>query len=410
MSQPFFQSISGTVNLPASKSLSNRMIALQFMADDNDAAIVNLSEAQDTLLMLNALTSENNEIDLENAGTAFRFLTACFAAKGMKKILTGSKRMQKRPVAQLTDALRQLGADFRYHGKEGYPPVEIIQGIQRGGSVKIKAGISSQYISALLLIAPFLPNGLQLEIGGDQVSKPYVELTLRLLAYHGVEFERSIDRIDVPEQPVTLRPMLIENDWSAASYIYALAALAGKAEILLPGLHPQSWQGDSIMVEWMEAFGIKTQYFNRKCFIQKSNTNFPSEFNKDLTDYPDLAQTFAVLCSLMKIPFHLKGIKNLRVKECDRLKALETELRKLGTETEAGADSLQSLSFGEVPRHPVRISTYNDHRMAMSFAPFGMIYPNVKIDDPEVVQKSFPGFWRELERLKRSPARGSAES
>lgn len=388
--------LSGTINLPASKSEANRALIIAALAGGN-ATIENLSEANDTQLLNRLLQSNDQTIDAEDAGTVMRFLTAYYAVTNQQKVLTGTDRMCQRPIKVLVDALRDLGATIDYLQEEGYPPLQI-KGFTYSGKnhLKVRGDISSQYISALLMIAPLLPHGLELELEGKIGSRPYIEMTLALMQHFGVTATFEENTISVPHQnyrPVTFE---VEPDWSAASYWYSLVALAKEAEITLPGLRKESHQGDRAIVEIMNRLGVYTEFTPEGIRLTKKHCEKKVAF--DFTNCPDLAQTIVALCAALGVTLEMTGVESLRIKETDRIQALQIEV--LGMET-----SLNEMSPGVFRMEPAIITkrqltfrTYKDHRMAMAFAPVALLEP-VQIQDPDVVRKSYPRFWEDLEKV-----------
>ena len=445
-----------SIALPASKSVSNRALLLQALCPVKRYAIANLAVCDDTdhmLLGVEAKRAGAQHIDIGATGTAMRFLTAFLAITEGETIITGSERMKQRPIGTLVEALRKLGADIDYTEKEGYPPLCIRGKRLQGGALEIEAGISSQYISALLMIAPCLADGLILHLKGNIASRTYIELTLDLMRKYGAVAEWTDEQtIRVDAGAYEDIPLTVEADWSAASYWYELAAVAGslghKVALTLPALSLDSLQGDRVVAELFEPLGVKTgvamdngqftihnsQFtVDKVCaseresslleFSQRAqpklnsaavnsqlgedNSRFSilnSQFEWDFTHCPDIAQTLAVTCCLLGIPYIFKGIHSLRIKETDRVAALITELRKLGFVLHAEGDErlVWDGERCEPDGHPV-IATYDDHRMAMAFAPAALRYKNLTIEHPEVVTKSYPGFWEEIGKLMDPP-------
>jgi len=389
-----------TIKIPASKSLSNRWLILQYLYPN--LKIDNFSTADDTQILQKALnkiktaTSSPITINIGHAGTAMRFLTALLATlDGKEFILEGSSRMHQRPIGILVEALRQLGADIQYLKNDGYPPL-LIKGKQFGGtSVNISQNISSQYISALLLIAPKLHKGLKINLKGQQVSKPYVQMTLDILKELGIDIEQNDSQIHIfLKENVRSRQIAVEGDWSSASYFYGAAAVLNSKELFLSPFDRHSLQGDAKIADYFKSFGIKTSFVEPQRIKLSVLENFkqPDYLEFDLLDTPDLAQTLAVTCLALGIKCRLTGLQTLRIKETDRLSALKTEMEKLGAEVIITEDSL-TLTKPIVTRTNVDIDTYDDHRMAMSFAILQKKYPEIRINHPEVVSKSFPEFW-----------------
>lgn len=388
------QPIRATILLPASKSESNRALIINALAG-NRGVLHNLSEARDTSTMQRLLASNEHTLDVIDAGTTMRFLAAYVAATNGDKILTGTPRMCERPVALLVDGLRQLGAKIDYLGQEGFPPVHI-KGFTISGNdrVSIRGDVSSQYISALLMIAPLLPNGLYLELTGPVGSRPYIEMTLQQMRYFGAQTEWHENVIRVEPKPYEPTTYTVESDWSGASYWYSVVALADDAEVELLGLKAQSLQGDSQIVHIMEPLGVHSTFTERGVLLTKSP--WKSEGQVDFADCPDLAQTVAVCCAMQGINLTMTGIESLKIKETDRVAALQQELAKFG----AKLKEVRSQVYAVVPSQsktagPVRIDTYDDHRMAMAFAPLAL-KTDLMIQNPDVVVKSYPRFWEDL--------------
>lgn len=392
--------LKGEIVLNGSKSISNRVLIIQALSPTS-FEIKGLSNARDTVVLNNLLNKlEEPLLDAGEAGTAYRFLTAFLAVKGKDKVLMGNKRMCERPIGVLADALNNIGANIHYIGKSGYPPLHIkIKHLCDWGSrINISANVSSQYISALLMIAPVLPHGLELILEGKVISRPYIQMTLNLMEKFGAMYIWHNNMIKVPNQNYSSMPISIEADWSAASYYYSLAAIADNAEIQLNGLFENSVQGDSVLVKMMESFGVITTFNKNGILLQKKPVDI-SKFNYDFSDCPDIAQTLAVLCSALNIPAVLTGLETLSIKETDRISALKTELGKLGCKIHTTADTIHIEKGIRNKNQRANISTYKDHRMAMSFAPLTLVIKNLTIQDKEVVNKSYPQFWEDFKTL-----------
>ncbi len=392
------QTINSRIVLPASKSISNRVLIINAVSNSFEP-VKNLSDCDDTKTIQQILFSNTNTFDVGNAGTAMRFLTAYLSKIVGEWTLTGSKRMQQRPIGVLADALNSLGAQISYLGEEGYPPLKILGSNITGSEVTIPADTSSQFISALLLIAPSLADGLRIHLKGDIVSKSYIMLTLRTMGDFGIKWEWKKNTITIPKQNYNIMPCTIEGDWSAASYWFSFMAVSGGGKLYLDGLKRHSTQGDSSLIPLFEQLGVKTQFSRRGMFIEKTEYR-SKKLNIDFTDIPDLAQTFAVCAALKNIPFHFSGLKTLKIKETDRITALINELRKLGYILTSPNDN-ELVWNGEMcePQENIIIDTYDDHRMAMAFAPAVMIFPQITIKNPEVVSKSYPNFWEDLKLI-----------
>ena len=390
--------INGRVNLPASKSISNRVLLIHALAN-GEWPIENLSDCDDTNILFQALHSESHRFDIGHAGTAMRFLTAFLARTSGEWEITGSERMKQRPIEILVEALNRLGAKIEYLEEDGYPPLRISGSLLTGGTLEMPASVSSQYISALLMIAPYMEKGLTLRLTGKIVSGSYINMTIRIMRDFGAVVTQegaSVRVAPIPYQPV---PFRVEADWSAASYFYELLAIANHGEIRLPSLLSDSVQGDARQIEVWEKLGVTTQFTDNEAILTKSQPQI-SCLEYDFVEMPDLVQSFAVACCLNNIPFRFSGVETLRIKETDRIAALMTELAKLGYLLETDGDN-QLLWRGEKnppDAHP-EIHTYHDHRMAMAFAPAALEYPGLIIQNKEVVTKSFPKYWEELHRL-----------
>ena len=389
--------VKAEVVITGSKSESNRLLILQGLFPN--IKINNLSDSDDTRVLQKALTSKESFVDIHHAGTAMRFLTAWFAVReGKEVVLTGSERMKERPVKILVDALRKIGADIEYVGQEGFPPLRIKGKKLTAAKVNVQANISSQYISALMLMAPGLPNGLTIELEGKITSVPYIEMTLKLLGQCGIKGEFKDNKITIPAvekiEPVELT---VESDWSSASYFYSIAALSKSADLTLSSYKKDSYQGDRVIAEIFQELGVETTFLEGKIRLRKKDKTLPESINLDLANAPDLAQTIAVTCFGLGIRCELTGLHTLRIKETDRLEALKREIEKLGGQVEITADTLELKSAAGV-KPAVQIATYNDHRMALAFAPLALIEP-LKIQDADVVTKSFPSYWRDLKNL-----------
>lgn len=390
--------IKATIQLPASKSISNRALIINALAESN-CIPDNLSDCDDTRVMIKALTQDEETIDIMAAGTAMRFLTAYLSVTPGERIITGTTRMQQRPIQILVNALRELGAEINYINNEGFPPLRIKGTELKGNEITLKGNVSSQYISALLMIAPALKNGLVLHLSGEIISRPYINLTLQLMQDFGAKAAwTSSDSISVAPQPYTSIPFTVESDWSAASYWYQIAALSPKTEIELLGLFRNSYQGDSRGAEVFSRLGITTEFTTKGVKLKKTG-KAPKRLEEDFIDIPDLAQTFVVTCALMNIPFRFTGLQSLKIKETDRIAALRNELKKLGYLIEEENDSVLMWN-GErcKPEETPVIATYEDHRMAMAFAPAIICHPTMQIADPQVVTKSYPGYWKDLKQ------------
>lgn len=389
-----------SIQITGSKSESNRLLLLQALYPE--ITIANLSNSDDSVLMLKALQSNSEIIDIHHAGTAMRFLTAFLSIQKSKEVtITGSKRMKERPIQILVEALLNLGADIEYLENQGFPPLKIKGKQLKGGKVSLKSNVSSQYISALLLIAPRLKKGLKLKLKGTITSVPYINMTLDLLNQIGVKTKFKGNKITVKhfdKKPKSIN-LTVESDWSSASYFYSIAALSKiGTEITLSSYKKESLQGDSILSEIYKEFGVITVFEKKSITLKKSNNiNQNCLIELDLSNSPDIAQTIAVTCFGLGSECNLIGLHTLKIKETDRLLALKTEIEKLGGEVIITDDSLQ-LSASDKINENVAISTYNDHRMAMAFAPLALKVP-ILINDADVVSKSYPEFWKDLKSI-----------
>ena len=399
------QVLNQTIKLPASKSISNRALIIHALSG---GAILpdNLSDCDDTTVIINALQNNPHEINIKAAGTAMRFMTAFLSVKdGEEHVLTGTERMKHRPIGVLVDALRHLGADIKYAGEEGFPPLRIKGRKLEGGLLEVPGNISSQYISALLMIGPTLKNGLTLRLTGDVISRPYIDLTLWTMREFGADADWSdFETISVAPKPYKERNYYIENDWSAASYWYEMMALSTHEddEIRLEGLMDGSKQGDSSVRYIFSLLGVKSTFESRKegvpttVTLRHTNRCVP-RLEYDFVNSPDLAQTFVVCCALKNVHFHFTGLSTLKIKETDRIEAMKKEMRKLGYVIHDKNNS-ELIWDGErcMPEIEGGIDTYEDHRMALSFAPASLCIDGLSINNPQVVTKSYPHFWEDI--------------
>lgn len=401
--------INGSICLTASKSESNRALMIQALCSEK-FEIKNLATAEDTVTLNRILNqqqlSDNNQqiIDVGAAGTTMRFLTAYFSTQKGTFILTGSDRMKKRPIGILVDALRGLGAEIEYLENEGFPPLKIVGKALRGGEVVIDGSVSSQFVSALLLIAPELQTGLVIKFKGEVISRPYINMTLKMMEEFRVYGQWHANSISVSKQNYHRKSDVdyvyqVEADWSSASYWYAIAALSEQVDLSIMGLNHPSLQGDAIVADLFTFFGIKTEYISGGIRITKNR--FKDEhFGFDFSDCPDIAQTIAVVVSALNIPALFNGLHTLRIKETDRIEALKIELNKIGTSVEILNDTSVKITPQTVDfKTSVTISTYDDHRMAMAFSALALKLDSVSIADPEVVKKSYPNFWTDLKSV-----------
>lgn len=420
-------SVNSSIVLPSSKSISNRALAIGALAG-SIASITNLSDCDDTEVMQRWLTERPSTVDVGAAGTSMRFSTALLAVGQGEHVITGSERMKNRPIKILVDALRRLGADISYVEKEGYPPLRIVgKGGLSCGSVSLPGNVSSQYISALMMIGPYLKDGLILTLTDKVISRPYIEMTMSLMRQFGAKVywdcssdesngtvdeyleSNSADDKSTESNVIIVEPgryavksFNVESDWSAASYWYEMVALSseGDARVLLPGLYEDSLQGDSKGREVFSLLGVKTEYTKDGVLLSKK-TREVDTLEYDFVKMPDLAQTFVVTCCMMGVPFHFTGLESLKIKETDRIVALKNEMAKLGFDLEDRNDSellwdgrRRALTAEEYDS--VAIDTYEDHRMAMAFAPVALVNGSIRINNPHVVSKSYPRYWDNL--------------
>ena len=395
--------LKGEITLPSSKSISNRILIINSLSY-SPYEIDNLSDSDDTKVMEAVLNANTNHFDIGHAGTAMRFLTAFLSKIAGEWTITGSERMRQRPIGILVDALRKLGASIEYTEKEGYPPLKILGTSLKGGVLELDGSISSQYISALLMIAPTIPGGLTLKLLNQVTSKPYIELTLNLMKQFGVHHSWNGNEIRIDEQTYHPVKFSVEADWSGASYWYAMAALSSECDLLLKGLRLQSLQGDAAQSVWFESyFGVQSKQEGNDVRLTKKEVPELKLLELDFIENPDIAQTFAVLAVCQKIPFRFKGLATLKIKETDRILALQIELAKFGailTEPAEGELTWNGIFTNYSVNHPIiSIETYHDHRMALAFATVAMVYPEIIINDPDVITKSYPAYWEDLKQV-----------
>lgn len=391
--------LKASVHLPASKSISNRLLIMHALSERGTQP-ENLSDSDDTRAMINALSSGEIEKDVGHAGTSMRFLTAYFSSRPGRVRMTGSERMKERPIGPLVDALRTLGADISYMENEGFPPLEIEGKQLAGGEITIDGGTSSQFISALLMIAPTMRGGFTLHLRGAVVSESYIGMTLSLMRLCGADWLREGNTITVPAGPYRPENVRVESDWSAASYWYVMAFLEEHASVRLSHLERDSLQGDSVLADLFRGLGLFSEFTDEGVTLYRLARVHPGRFTYDFTNSPDIVQSMAVALCLAGIPFRFTGTQTLRIKETDRIAALQTELKKLGYLLNADVGGTFLSWEGErcAPDPDPVISTYHDHRMAMAFAPAALVRGEIRIDDPMVVTKSYPRFWDHLER------------
>jgi len=402
ITKPDHSSIKASIQLNGSKSISNRVLIIDALCN-NQIQIDNLSNADDTAFLQNILRSKETVLNAGAGGTTFRFLTAFLAAQeGREVILTGSERMQQRPIKILVDALKSLGADITYEKNETFPPLRIKGKKLKGGKISLPADTSSQYITALLLIAPTLEEGLELELIGTIVSVPYIKMTLKMMEYFGIQTSFESNKITVNAGVYRPKQFFVEGDWSAASYFYSIAILADEAEIELKGLTDQQIQGDSVIAHISQDFGIETTYSENLIVLKKTKQPDFKTYNFDFLECPDLAQTVVAFCAGLGIKLHAQGLQTLRIKETDRIAALNNELQKLNLASLTEMDKNNwKLTPNQLTTHDSQlttISTYEDHRMAMAFAPLALTLNTLKIEEPNVVDKSYPMFWNDMQQ------------
>jgi len=396
--------LDATVTLPASKSISNRSLIIYALSGGHIMP-QNLSDCDDTEVIINAIRHMPDTIDIKAAGTAMRFMTAYLSVMRGTHTLTGTERMKKRPIKILVEALRSLGAEINYLNEEGFPPLEITGTKLTGGTLEMSGSVSSQYISAVLMIGPILDKGLELRLTGDIISRPYIDLTLYMMNEFGADADwTSADTITIKPVPYKTREYLIENDWSGASYWYEMMALTDypDARLLLTGLKDGSKQGDSVARYIFSMLGVKTMFESKssrkpQTVTIKANDRCLPKLEYDFVNSPDLAQTFVVTCAAKGVRFHFKGLSTLKIKETDRIEALKKEMRKLGYVIESRNDC-ELIWDGETcePQMEKGIDTYEDHRMALAFAPYALKSGEIIINNPQVVTKSYPHFWESL--------------
>lgn len=386
-----------TIKLPASKSISNRVLILNALSL-NTSPVENLSDCEDTQVIIDAFNSDSNVFDIKGAGTAMRFLTAFLAGMEGEWIVKGSKRMHERPIYPLVDTLRKLGADIEYLDKDGFPPLKISGKRLRGGEVNVSGSVSSQFISALLMVAPTMQNGMIINIQDEIISKPYINLTVKLMEEYGIHLKWEGNRIKIKPQSYKPISYKVESDWSAASYWYEMVSLCPNSEVLLLGLKEGSYQGDANLVSLFRDLGVSTEFVSEGVIIRRIKKTAKKFFHNFICE-PDLAQTFAATCCFLNVPFIFSGVQSLRIKETDRIEALKTELKKLGFVLhETDSEMLEWDGERCVVGDYDAIDTYDDHRMAMSLAPAAIPYKSITINDPEVVNKSYPNYWSDLRK------------
>lgn len=392
------RTLKGQIILPASKSISNRVLIIRALAS-NPFKIENLSDADDTVIMSKALGRNDMITDVGPAGTAMRFLTAFYASRPGEKVLTGSERMKQRPISILVDALRELGANITYLEKEGYPPLHIEGRRLNGGTVKVSGSVSSQFITALMLIAPTLPRPLTIDIQGDPLSRPYISMTKSLMEECGAQVSFNNNSVIVQPGRYRSKSYLVEFDWSSAAFWMGFTALSRNAKLLLKGLKADSIQGDKTAIEIFEKLGVRSTFDEKGLLIERTDFNVENgEWN--FRNHPDLVQPAAIALAGLKFPFMMTGLDNLRLKESDRISALQHELMKIGAETNSTEKSIQITGNSLKEASDIEpFDAHSDHRMVMSVAALSMIYSEIVIRDPMVVAKSYPAFWSQVEKF-----------
>ncbi len=393
------KNLKGEISLPTSKSISNRLLIIKALCE-NEITIKNLSISDDTKILEKAFKSNDSIIDAGHAGTSMRFLTAYLSQKEGTWFLTGSERMRERPIGHLVNGLRQLGANIEYVEKEGYPSLKIRGKKLTGNYVKIDGSISSQFITAILLIAPSLHTGLTIELENKIASVPYIKLTLELMKYFGIEYSWHNHVISIKKGEYKAKEIIVEADWSGASYWYEIATLLENVDLKVYGLEKLSLQGDSIVSKIYESFGLQTIFINNGIHIIKGRRPV-QKFEFDFSNYPDLVQTVVVTCVMKKIPFLIKGAESLKIKETDRINALQVELAKYGAviKDKGNGEIEWTGNFSEEIYKIQKIDTYQDHRMALAFAPIALCTNEIIINNPDVVTKSYPTYWDDLKMI-----------
>ena len=392
------KSIEGVLNISGSKSESNRLLILRAFTSYFD--IKNISDSDDTNVMISAINSNQEEIDIGHAGTAMRFLTSYFSSiNNSSVILTGSKRMKERPISILVEALRELEVEISYIENEGYPPIKIKGKEINKKQVKLPANVSSQYITSLMMLGVSLQNGLVINLSTEITSLPYIEMTKKIIERIGGNVKLKSNQILIDSLSNKKIPnQLVESDWSSASYFYSMVALSDLSDLSLNTYYKHSIQGDSHLAEIYKNFGVKTTYINNGIHLSKSDDKIEKKISLDLSNNPDLAQTIVVTCLGLQIDCDLYGLQTLKIKETDRLKALKSEIEKFGVDKIEITESSLHLENKSQLKSNISIDTYDDHRMAMSFVPLSLLDP-IKINDPLVVTKSYVSFWDHLEKL-----------
>ena len=390
------KSINTDLVLPPSKSISNRALIIQALCQSKPK-LLNLSQSSDTQSLIKALQANSKTIDIGDAGTSMRFLTAYLSQQKGSYILTGSDRMNERPIGHLVEALNSIGADINYLEKDGFPPLAINGKAVEGGKVDVSTSVSSQFVSALLLIAPTLKKGLSLSLKGELLSKPYIKMTLNIMRYFGIQSSWTNNTIQVEPQNYRPRDLKVESDWSALAFILQGMSIAKSAQVSISGLSKDSWQGDSYVLNLFEKFGLQHEFKDDKLYLKKFNKDLNRDYNVNLIDTPDLAQAYCCTLSAFSKSAKISGLNNLKLKESHRLKALHIELNKIGQISYYTEDTMQlEASILHTPTES--FDSHNDHRMAMCLAPFALLF-DIKIKNIEVVNKSYPSYWEDLKKM-----------
>ena len=390
------KSINADLILPTSKSISNRALIIQALCQSKPK-ILNLSKSSDTQSLVQALQTNSKTIDVGDAGTSMRFITAYLSQQEGSYILTGSERMKERPIGHLVEALNSIGADINYLEKDGFPPLAINGKDLEGGKVDIFTSVSSQFVSALLLIAPTLKKGLSLSLKGELLSKPYIKMTLDMMRYFGIQSSWTNNTIQVEPQNYVSKDLKVESDWSALAFILQAMSIAKSAQVSISGLSKDSWQGDSYVLNLFEKFGLQYEFKDEKLFLNKLNKGLNGDYNVNLKDAPDLAQAYCCTLSALSKSVKIEGLNNLKHKESHRLKALHSELNKINQESHYTKETIQLKA--SILHSPTKsFDSNNDHRMAMCLAPFALLF-DIKIKNIEVVNKSYPGYWEDLKKM-----------
>ena len=390
------KSINADLILPPSKSISNRALIIQALCQSKPK-LLNLSKSSDTQSLVQALQTTSKTIDIGDAGTSMRFLTAYLSQQKGSFILTGSDRMKERPIGHLVEALNSIGADINYLEKDGFPPLAINGKALEGGKVDVSTSVSSQFVSALLLIAPTLKKGLSLSLKGELLSKPYIKMTLDIMRYFGIQSSWINNTIQVEPQNYVSKDLKVESDWSAVAFILQALSIAKSAQVSISGLSKDSWQGDSYVLNLFEKFGLQYKFKDEKLYLKKLNKDLNGDYNVNLIDTPDLAQAYCCTLSALSKSAKIKGLNNLKLKESHRLKALHMELNKIGQHSRYSEDTIQ-LESSVLHTPTESFDSHNDHRMAMCLAPFALLF-DIKIKNIEVVNKSYPSYWEDLKKM-----------